>query len=92
MFRILIHRAIGDVELQPYVTSQPEIIEKPHAEEDEYLVIASDGLWDVMNNNAVAKFVLNNSEDFLLIGKKLCQEAMILGSTDNVTALVIDLK
>jgi Protein phosphatase 2C len=38
-------RAIGDVSLQPYVTCHPEILEKEIGPEDEYLVLASDGLW-----------------------------------------------
>jgi serine/threonine protein phosphatase PrpC len=44
------YRAIGDVALKPYVTSEPEIIEKDIGLEDEYLVLASDGLWDVLRN------------------------------------------
>jgi Protein phosphatase 2C len=39
------YRAIGDVSLQPYVTCHPEILEKEIGPEDEYLVLASDGLW-----------------------------------------------
>lgn len=42
---ILSSRAIGDVSLQPYVTCHPEILEKEIGPEDEYLVLASDGLW-----------------------------------------------
>ena len=42
-------RAIGDVSLQPYVTCHPEILEKEIGPEDEYLVLASDGLW-VLNS------------------------------------------
>jgi serine/threonine protein phosphatase PrpC len=89
----LLHiRAIGDVELQPYITAEPEVVTKRIAPDDEYIVIASDGLWDVMENEDVAKYVFKHSQDFLSIGKKLCQEAIHLGSADNVTALVIDLK
>lgn len=85
-------RAIGDVALQPFITSEPEVVEKRIESDDEYLVLASDGLWDVMENEEVARLVLSNSQDFLTLGKKLCSEAIVLGSTDNVTALVIDLK
>ena len=31
-------------------------------------------------------------KDFANIGKKICTEAIILGSTDNVTAVIVDLK
>lgn len=61
--------------------------------EDEYLVLATDGLWDVLENEDVAKLVLSSSrENFVDVAKKLCIEAAIMGSNDNVTALVIDLK
>lgn len=85
-------RAIGDVSFQPYITADPEIIEKNIEPEDEYLVIATDGLWDVMENEDVGHYVLNSRKDFLNISKKLCAEALILGSADNVTVLVIDIK
>lgn len=78
--------------MQPFITCEPEIIEKQIESEDEYLILASDGLWDVMENDDVAKLVIKNRKDFLNIGKILCTEAIIMGSTDNVTALVIDLK
>jgi len=53
-----VSRAIGDINLKPYVSCDPEFIEKEIVErEDEYVLLASDGLWDVMNNEEVAKFV-----------------------------------
>lgn len=86
------HSSIGDVTLQPYITCEPEIIEKQIEPDDEYLVLASDGVFDVIENEDVAKIVLRNARDFLNVSKRLCTEAIIMGSTDNVTALVIDLK
>ena len=44
------YRAIGDIALKPFVTCEPEVIEKDIGLEDEYLVLASDGLWDVLRN------------------------------------------
>lgn len=78
--------------MQPYITCEPEITEKQIDAEDEYLVLATDGLWDVLRNDEVAKLVLKHSKNFVNIGKLLCSEAIMMGSADNVTALVIDLK
>lgn len=90
---LAVSRAIGDVSLQPYVTCEPEILEKNISPEDEYLVLASDGLWDAMRNEEVARRILvSASNDFKNISKILCTEALIAGSTDNVTVLVIDLR
>ena len=56
-------------------------------------MLASDGLWDVMRNDDVARFVMSSANrSFLDCVRDLCNEAMVLGSTDNVTALVIDLR
>ncbi|KAJ1431864.1 phosphatase 2C-like domain-containing protein [Ochromonadaceae sp. CCMP2298] len=89
---LAVSRSIGDVTLQPYITCEPEIMEKQIENEDEYLVLASDGVFDTMTNEDVAKIVLRNGKDFLNVSKRVCTEAIIMGSTDNVTALVIDLK
>lgn len=90
---LAVSRAIGDVNLQPYITAEPEIMDKTIEPDDEYLVIATDGIWDVLENEEVAKLVLShNPKDFLSISKKICMQALQLGSADNVTALVVDIK
>ncbi|KAJ4969732.1 hypothetical protein NE237_002831 [Protea cynaroides] len=44
-------RAIGDSYLKPYVVSEPEVTITERTEEDECLILASDGLWDVVSND-----------------------------------------
>lgn len=43
-------RSIGDRYLKPWIIPDPEVTFLPRAREDECLVLASDGLWDVMTN------------------------------------------
>ncbi|XP_020577264.1 probable protein phosphatase 2C 50 [Phalaenopsis equestris] len=43
-------RAIGDRYLKPWIIPEPEVVIVPRAREDECLILASDGLWDVMSN------------------------------------------
>ncbi|CAN4089121.1 unnamed protein product [Withania somnifera] len=43
-------RSIGDRYLKPWIIPEPEVMFIPRAREDECLVLASDGLWDVMTN------------------------------------------
>lgn len=43
-------RSIGDRYLKPWIIPTPEVMFLPRAREDECLVLASDGLWDVMTN------------------------------------------
>ncbi|KAL8498917.1 hypothetical protein ACS0TY_022037 [Phlomoides rotata] len=46
-------RSIGDRYLKPWIIPDPEVMVVPRAREDECLVLASDGLWDVMTNEEV---------------------------------------
>ncbi|GAA0140812.1 protein phosphatase [Lithospermum erythrorhizon] len=43
-------RAIGDNYLKPYVISEPEVTITDRTDDDECLILASDGLWDVVSN------------------------------------------
>ncbi|XP_051148355.1 protein phosphatase 2C 50-like [Andrographis paniculata] len=47
---LAVSRSIGDRYLRPYVIADPEITIMPRAKEDECLVLASDGLWDIITN------------------------------------------
>ncbi|KAL9460832.1 hypothetical protein AB3S75_003932 [Citrus x aurantiifolia] len=43
-------RSIGDRYLKPWIIPEPEVVFIPRARDDECLILASDGLWDVMTN------------------------------------------
>ncbi|KAL8235282.1 hypothetical protein R6Q59_021382 [Mikania micrantha] len=43
-------RSIGDGYLKPWIIPEPEVTITPRAREDECLILASDGLWDVISN------------------------------------------
>lgn len=43
-------RSIGDRYLKPWIIPEPEVSVVPRAREDECLILASDGLWDVVSN------------------------------------------
>ncbi|XP_008808224.2 probable protein phosphatase 2C 6 [Phoenix dactylifera] len=46
-------RSIGDRYLKPWIIPEPEVTIVPRTKEDDCLVLASDGLWDVMSNEEV---------------------------------------
>ncbi|KAG2663384.1 hypothetical protein I3843_16G028100 [Carya illinoinensis] len=46
-------RSIGDRYLKPWIIPEPEVMFLPRAKDDECLILASDGLWDVMTNEEV---------------------------------------
>ncbi|OAO91509.1 hypothetical protein AXX17_AT5G58600 [Arabidopsis thaliana] len=50
-------RAIGDNYLKPYVISRPEVTVTDRANGDDFLILASDGLWDVISNETACSVV-----------------------------------
>ncbi|XP_042488452.1 probable protein phosphatase 2C 6 [Macadamia integrifolia] len=48
-------RSIGDRYLKPWIIPEPEVKFVPRVKEDECLILASDGLWDVMTNEEVCE-------------------------------------
>ncbi|XP_047972212.1 probable protein phosphatase 2C 6 [Salvia hispanica] len=44
-------RSIGDRYLKPWIIPDPEVMFVPRTRDDDCLVLASDGLWDVMTND-----------------------------------------
>ncbi|KAJ6830841.1 protein phosphatase 2C [Iris pallida] len=92
-------RAIGDSYLKPYVVSEPEVTVTERTAEDECLILASDGLWDVVTNETACGVVrmcltANAPSD------KACADAAMLltklalarHSADNVSVVVVDLR
>ncbi|WVZ99429.1 hypothetical protein U9M48_044727 [Paspalum notatum var. saurae] len=48
-------RSIGDRYLKPFVIPKPEVTIVPRAKDDDCLILASDGLWDVVSNEEACK-------------------------------------
>lgn len=47
----------GDNYLKPYVISKPEVTVTDRVKEDDFLILASDGLWDVVSNETACSVV-----------------------------------
>ncbi|GLJ11956.1 hypothetical protein SUGI_0180940 [Cryptomeria japonica] len=82
-------RSIGDDDLKPAVTAEPEITETLLSPDDEYLVIASDGLWDTLNNEDVISLIKDTVKEPSMCSKRLATEAVTRGSKDNITVIVV---
>ena len=85
-------RSIGDGDLKPAVTAAPEIYEHWVEEEDEVLVVASDGLWGAVSNEEAVRLVADTVKDPFLAAQRLATAAVERGSKDNVTVIVVFLK
>ena len=51
---LAVSRAIGERAFKEYVIARPDVLRYERTEKDAFLVLASDGLWDVMSNKQVA--------------------------------------
>ncbi|OMO90079.1 hypothetical protein COLO4_19401 [Corchorus olitorius] len=85
-------RSIGDDDLKPAVTAEPEITETVLSVEDEFLVMASDGLWDVVSNTEVVSIIRDTVKEPAMCSKRLATEAAERGSKDNITVIVVFLR
>ncbi|MCO5573566.1 hypothetical protein L7F22_027337 [Adiantum nelumboides] len=88
-------RAIGDHFLKPYVIADPDVTMTARSEEDEFLILASDGLWDVVSNQdacSIARRCLAANREAQRAASALAQKAHDRGSSDNISVVVIDLR
>ncbi|KAK6264136.1 PPM-type phosphatase-like domain - like 10 [Theobroma cacao] len=99
-------RAIGDHDLKPWVISVPEVTFMTRTEEDECLILASDGLWDVLSNEEVVKLARKelrqqrrlvgvNDSTFppaWFVSQQVLKQALDACSYDNISVIVVDLK
>ena len=99
---LAVSRAIGDHSLRPYVIAEPEVTIVNRHPADEILIMASDGLWDVMSNQEacnVAKKCLLRAQQrgssrqsaARVAATVLTRAAVDRGSRDNVTVVIVDL-
>lgn len=77
------------------VSSEPDVFELTVSqEEDEFLIVATDGLWDVMTSQEVVEYVRNQlrkGNDSSEVAERLASVAVKRRTADNVAVIVIDM-
>lgn len=105
---LALSRAIGDFEFKnnkelgpedQIVTANPDIVERSLTSNDEFLVIACDGIWDCMTNQEVVDYVSGLIAEGERDLKKICEQLMDnclasdseLGGVgcDNMTVIIV---
>ena len=88
---LAVSRALGHVDEKAVVTSSPFTSRTRVHAGDDFLVVASDGLWDVMDDQAVVDFVKEASKRYSAqeLAEMLCERALDLRSRDNITIAVV---
>lgn len=54
---LAVSRAFGDRNMKGAINAEPEVRERSLDRQDEYLVLATDGLWDVMTSQEACDIV-----------------------------------
>ena len=85
---LALSRALGDCHLQPMVTYEPDVRQLELADDFEFLVLACDGLWDVMSSQEAVD-VAKHARTPVQAAVRLRDAAYTLGSTDNISVCVV---
>ncbi|XP_058182705.1 probable protein phosphatase 2C 2 [Rhododendron vialii] len=93
---LAVSRGLGDQHLKNWVVAEPETKVVRLTPECEFLILASDGLWDKVSNQEAVDVVrhscvgIDNLEPFSAC-KKLVDLSVTRGSIDDISVLVIQL-
>eukprot|EP01065_Artemidia_motanka_P027027 TRINITY_DN32269_c0_g1_i1.p1 TRINITY_DN32269_c0_g1~~TRINITY_DN32269_c0_g1_i1.p1 ORF type:complete len:329 (+),score=69.22 TRINITY_DN32269_c0_g1_i1:101-988(+) len=109
---LALSRALGDTEFKKNaslppeaqaITAFPDVVERDLHPDDEFIVLACDGIWDVMSSDSVVDFVRSRLKpatetetDLALICEQLCDAALaptVPGAgCDNMTVVLVQFK
>ena len=90
---IEVTRSIGDRLLKNFgLTSVPETHEVELSEDDEFFVMASDGVWGWIDNDTACDKVATTVKHVDFGPKRLISEAYEAGSDDNISVVVVYLR
>lgn len=97
-----VSRAIGDLKYKNYITSEPDIQEHPLISEDEYLILATDGVAKVylsynkqaFDSERLHEFIFDSQAELTSqeICTKLIQEVERKHTKDNMSLIVVSLR
>ncbi|XP_059057186.1 uncharacterized protein LOC131850836 [Achroia grisella] len=94
--QLAVSRAIGDAQYKPYVTARPEIATVDLDGDEDFVVVACDGLWDFVSEDDVALAVYRqlavDPDDLKAVTRHLIVQAKRQGSADNISIIVVFLK
>ncbi|GAA0140856.1 protein phosphatase [Lithospermum erythrorhizon] len=86
--QLAVARAFGDQSLKAHLSSEPDVRHVPIDPSMEFVILASDGLWKVMNNVEAINLV-KAIKDPKAAAKRLTTEALARKSKDDISCIVI---
>lgn len=96
---LAVSRAIGDVDLKEWVIAKPDVLTFRLCGEEEFVIVASDGLWDVVSDEESVALVRpylirggGEDADEQQAAVALVESAWDRGALDDVCVVVINLR
>lgn len=89
---LAVTRSLGDTYMKDLVVGKPFTTSTEIDESDQFMILACDGLWDVISDIKACRIVeesFRTSDDPEVAAKKLTQVAMDNSTTDNITVMVV---
>ncbi|CDR88105.1 related to phosphoprotein phosphatase 2C [Sporisorium scitamineum] len=87
---LAVTRSLGDSAMKEFVVGSPYTTETVLGSEDSFLIIACDGLWDVIEDQEAVDLV-RNVQDPQVASQELLTHALKQFSTDNTSIMVVRL-
>lgn len=87
---IALSRALGLFPFKPEIGDMPEMIRLDRQDDDLFVVLGSDGLFEILDLDTIHRTVIA-ADSAQGAADALIESALIKGAPDNVTAIVIDM-
>jgi serine/threonine protein phosphatase PrpC len=88
---LAVARSVGDYYMEPFINAEPYVDEYVLQPDDELLVLACDGAWDVLDDQHVIDLARSEPDPFRAAAK-IRDFAYLNDSDDNISVVVIKLK
>ncbi|KAI9301031.1 hypothetical protein BJ944DRAFT_252640 [Cunninghamella echinulata] len=86
---LTLSRSFGYFHLVPVINANPYISVMDITENDEFLIMASQGLWECMSYQTAVDIARTEKDDSMLAAQKLRDFAISYGADDNIMVMVI---
>lgn len=94
-----VSRSIGDRDLKQYITAEPEVFSMLVSNQSEFLILGTDGLWDVVGNQEATDLVAAKVDSVSggrrgidAASRGLVELARTRGSRDDISVLIVELE
>jgi len=86
---LAVSRALGDRELKPFVSAEPDIQEIDLTDTDDVLILASDGLWIKIDAQEAVDIVYRSFDNVERATRSLVERAWALEARDDISIVVV---